>query len=163
MCLTQLLVFDFRHWYSDIVRLRTIHNDFDLWIIECPSMPRSRPVVSCDIQLPITVQTRKNPSILFPVVVGSDDDYGAWTTRLVISEQRLERGNKRRIDDKYDRKDLNEFQRFSRSVRVLCRTGRCILTCRHRLFAAPASIRSQTSWRNALLDIGPPLGICAPV
>ena len=138
MGLTQLLMLDLRHWYGDIVRLRTIHNDFDLWVIECPSMPRSRPVVSCNVQLPVAVQTRKNPSILLPVVVGSDDDNGAWTARLVVTEQRLKGRNKRRVDDEYDRKNLNEFQRFSRSVRVLCRTGRCILTRRQRFFAAPA-------------------------
>jgi len=75
MCLTQLLVFDLRHGYRNIVCLRPIHNDFNLWIIECPSVPSSGPVVSCNVQLSITVQTRKNPSILLPVVVGSDDDY----------------------------------------------------------------------------------------
>ena len=74
MGLTQLFMFDLGHWYGDIVRLRTIHNDFDLWVIECTSMPRSWPVVSCNVQLSIAVQTRKNPSILLPVVVGSDDD-----------------------------------------------------------------------------------------
>ena len=163
MCLTQLLVFDLRHWYRNIVCLRTIHNGFDLWIIECPSMPCSWPVVSCDVQLSITVQTRKNPSILLPVVVGSDDDYRAWTARLVVPKQRLKRGNKRHVYDEYDRDDLNEFQCFSRSVRVLYWTGRSILTCRRQLFAAPASIQSRTSWRNVVLNIGLPLGIVAPL
>ena len=69
MSLTQLLVFNLRHGYGDIACLRAIYNDFDLWIIQCPSVPSSGPVVSCDVQLSITVQTRKNPSILLPIVV----------------------------------------------------------------------------------------------
>ena len=112
MGLTQLLMFDLGHWYSDIVHLRTIHNDFDFWVIECTSMPRSWPVVSCNVQLSIAFQTRKNPSILLSVVVGSDDDNRAWTARLVVTKQRFKGGNKRRINDEYDRNDFNQFQRF---------------------------------------------------
>ena len=112
MGLTQLLMFDLGHGYSDIVRLRTIHNDFDFWLIECTSMPRSWPVVSCNVQLSIAFQTRKNPSVLLSVVVGSDDDNRAWTARLVVTKQQFKGGNKRRINDEYDRNDFNQFQRF---------------------------------------------------
>ena len=112
MLFTQLLMFYLGHWYGDIVRLRTIHNDFDLWVIECAPMPSSWPVVSCNVQLSIAVQTRKNPSILLPVVVGSDDDYCARAARLVVTKQRFKGGNKRRINDEYDRNDFNQFQRF---------------------------------------------------
>ena len=120
MLFTQLLMFYLGHWYGDIVRLRTIHNDFDLWVIECAPMPSSWPVVSCNVQLSIAVQTRKNPSILVPVVVGSDDDYCARAARLVVTKQRFKGGNKRRINDEYDRNDFNQFQLiFSLSSRPL--------------------------------------------
>ena len=163
MLFTQLLMFYLGHWYGDIVRLRTIHNDFDLWVIECAPMPSSWPVVSCNVQLSIAVQTRKNPSILLPVVVGSDDDYCARAARLVVTKQRFKGGNKRRVDDKYDRKNLNEFQRFSRSVCVLGRTGRPILTRRHPLFAAPSPIQLLTKLVQDTTQHTPPLGILTPL
>ena len=58
---------------------------------------------------------------------------------------------------------LTSFNAFSRSVRVLCRTGRSILTRRHPLFAAPSPIQLLTKIVQDTTQHRPPLGILTPL